>query len=81
VLSRYSGVLGLWRSIGDGPVGSFFQFRWAQSCIEGDQLVYHSPLRCARHDVHQHSCKCPLSANGHACSVLASARTAVSKGP
>lgn len=48
VLSRYSGVVGLWRSIGDGPVGSFFQFRWAQSCIEGDQLVYHSPLRCAK---------------------------------
>ncbi len=47
ILERYGGVVGLWRSIGEGPVGSFYQFRWGRDCVEGVQLVYHSPLRCA----------------------------------
>ena len=46
ILERYGGVVGLWRSVGEGPVGSFYQFRWGRDCVEGVQLVYHSPLRC-----------------------------------
>ena len=47
ILDGYGGMVGLWRSIGEGPVGSFYQFRWGKGCVEGIQLVYHSPLRYA----------------------------------
>ena len=46
VLSEYSGLLGLWRSVGEGPTGSLYQFRWGPDCVDGVELVYRSPLRC-----------------------------------
>ena len=45
LLSKYAALVGLWRSVGEGPAGSLYEFSWGTDCVEGVQLVHSSPFR------------------------------------
>lgn len=42
LLLRSAPIIGLWRLVGEGPVGALIAFTWTQEAIKGEELTFDS---------------------------------------